>query len=498
MIVNRIYEWARIQPTRNAMMCNDVFVDYAFFARSIASMRRTFSNWDLPVGKTAIVLVPSRAYAWVVVLALRSLGLTTIVTESLERARSLGLRDVACVVFAKSSASPSSADRRNFPGAKFIELPSAITNDDRAGELPSPDDGRTPFGDHIIYTSGTTGAYKKIRKPGKYVMEYARLRADFHKMDNTSSHYIFDYPLWTSLGFGYPLACWVVGACVMFAQGKPMRDKIFQYEFTHCTTTPTFLRELCDLVQSSGGFRENLSLSIGGGFLPFADAKRAADTLTNDIWILYGSSELGKGTMYSRFFSRDDLDALTPVEGRVLEVVDDHDAQVPVGQEGELRILLEEIDAKGYLDDEDATTKWFRKGYFYPGDMAIRLADGRIRLAGRTADVLNVKGWKIAASPMEHALQDFLGVDEVCVLSGLNDEGVEELVIVLQCDALPDQAKIAAASQRMPPFVSHRFTSVAKFPRTASGMSKVNRAALRQMIMQKNGRAEPYAPSGAA
>ena len=51
-----------------------------------------------------------------------------------------------------------------------------------------------------------------------------------------------------------------------------------------------------------------------------------------------------------------------------------------------------EIDCKCYLDDDEATGKMFRDGCFCPGDMAVRRADGRVRILGRTADVLNIRG----------------------------------------------------------------------------------------------------------
>ena len=72
----------------------------------------------------------------------------------------------------------------------------------------------------------------------------------------------------------------------------------------------------------------------------------------------------------------------------------------------------------------------FRDEFFYPGDMAVRRADGAH--SGRVDDVLNVRGIKYAAATAEQRIQREPGVDEVCVFSGLNAAGNEELGIAIQ------------------------------------------------------------------
>lgn len=487
VIVNRIYEWARVQPAKAAIICNDVFIDYSFFARTIDSQRRLLSQWDLPVGKTAVVLIPNLAYSWAAILALRSLGLTTVATGSVDSLRPLALRDVACIVFCRNEKYSDAIASELFPSAKFIELPATIRNDG-ATKIPSPCEDRIPFGDHIVYTSGTTGRYKKILKPGKDVMEYAKTRTMSRGLDATSAHCIFDYPPWTSMGFGYPMASWYSGGCIILDKQKNRREGVFRYNVTHCTVTPSLLQELLAQAKNSQRPRKEFALGVGGGFLSYADAKRTAATLTNNISILYGSTELGRGALSSQFNSPEDLEALTVTEGRVIEIVDDDGAPLPIGHEGQLRVLLERLDATGYMDDEETTAKFFRDGYFYPGDMAIKLPDGRIRLVGRTADVLNIKGWKIAAKPIEQGVQDALNVVEVCTFTGFRADGAEELIIVIEADEMPPQSELQKAGRHVPSAFPHRFANIKRFPRTEGGMNKVNRSALRQMVVAGSNR----------
>lgn len=483
-IVNRIYEWAREQPARAATVSNDITLGYGYFARNIEAQRRFFSQQDLPVGKTAVIIIRNRAYAWTVALALRSLGLTTIVAESIETARALALRNVACVVFGKSTERANSTKVSTYPGAKFIEVDDNFSRDLATGEIPSGYDEKIPFGDHIIFTSGTTGKYKKILKPGRLVMEHARVLVATHELDRTSIHHGFEYPMWTVLGYKYPLTLWSVGGCIIFNQGNMHWANLFKSGVTNCIITPFILRKVLELPDMPFTYQSQLSLTVGGGFLPYSDAKEATTRLTKNIFIRYGASELGSGGMTARFVSRDDLDTLTPDPGRVIEVVDEHGAQLPAGQEGELRIRLEGVDATGYIDDEETTAKFFRDGYFHPGDMAVKHADGRIQIIGRTADVLNIEGWKIAVAPLERAMQNTLKVNEVCLFSRFSDEGVNEVVVVIQSDKLPQQSELDEAVRRLPPSIRYHFRNVREFPRTQAGMSKVNRSALRQMVLE--------------
>src|SRR5262249_51933386 len=98
MLIERIYEWARAQPMRQAIVSKDVPVNYAAFSRAIDAARGFLERHALPAGQTAIVLAHSPVHAWTIVLALRSLGLTTVYVTSIKNTERLKLRNVAVVV----------------------------------------------------------------------------------------------------------------------------------------------------------------------------------------------------------------------------------------------------------------------------------------------------------------------------------------------------------------------------------------------------------------
>src|SRR5262245_59096552 len=162
MLLERIYEWARSQPMKPAILINDVPINYAAFSRAIDGVRRFLKPHTLPAGRTAIVLVHSPPDAWIILLALRSLGLNTICVYSIDTALWLKLRNVACVVVNESEATSHKLEPKKLAGINVLTIPTAIYANIHIGELPLIESNAIPFGSHIIWTSGTTGIPKKV------------------------------------------------------------------------------------------------------------------------------------------------------------------------------------------------------------------------------------------------------------------------------------------------------------------------------------------------
>ena len=64
----------------------------------------------------------------------------------------------------------------------------------------------------------------------------------------------------------------------------------------------------------------------------------------------------------------------------------------------------------GYLRNPEADAAAFRDGWFRTGDLARVHPDGRLDLADRTGDVVNIGGEKVFSTDVERALADLAGV----------------------------------------------------------------------------------------
>jgi acyl-coenzyme A synthetase/AMP-(fatty) acid ligase len=211
-------------------------------------------------------------------------------------------------------------------------------------------------------------------------------------------------------------------------------------------------------------------------------AEQLIKHVTTNLINLYGSSETNVSVLEAKVTNLDDLHWLSETGDRTVEIIDEAGKLCPIDVEGQLRVRLTELDSASYLDDALATEKVFRSGYFYPGDMAVRRADSRIRILGRSADVVNFRGQKLAVAPIEYEIQSRMGVENVCLFSGINHEGEEEMVIAIESEHWPEQSDLNSLGHEFAQFDQVRFAIVYPFPRTRTGTSKIDRIALRTLV----------------
>jgi malonyl-CoA/methylmalonyl-CoA synthetase len=138
----------------------------------------------------------------------------------------------------------------------------------------------------------------------------------------------------------------------------------------------------------------------------------------------------------------------------------------------------------GYWQRPEASAAAFTGDWFRTGDLAVRDADGCVRLLGRASiDILKSAGYKISALEVEEVLREHPGVAEVAVI-GVPDEALGDRVVaavIARGEATADELH-AFARARLPGYKAPReVILVSDFPRTPLG--KVQKAALLRSIM---------------
>ena len=340
-----------------------------------------------------------------------------------------------------------------------------------------------PEGGHILYTSGTTGTYKKLFLDGERARARNVRRAEHLGLTKDCLWHVAYLGMWTSIGFKMPLAVWQAGGCVLFDQRIGWAKHVVEDGITHAMLLP---RMVDDLVKAGDAMpsprRGHWRLTVTGGFLPMGLARAVLDRLTDNLAITYGSTELSTPALDTVVTDVGEMYWLSESEGRVVEIVDDEGRPCPVGVEGNLRVRRMPLDSTEYLDDPEASARMFRDGCFQPGDMAVRRADGRVRMLGRSSDVLNFQGQKIAAAPIEQRLQERLGGRAVCLFSGINPAGREEITVVVEAERPLGAGDMSALAGQLPSFEQVRIVVCRQFPLTRTGTQKVDRTALKRLL----------------
>jgi acyl-coenzyme A synthetase/AMP-(fatty) acid ligase len=480
MTIQYINRWARETPVKTALIYNDTRVTYAEFARAAEATRQLLVAQRTPTEGVAAVLTSSIRTAWILILAARAIGLTTVMITDVRRLGELAIRGLSCVLTPGDEPPPPSDP--SLAGLVLITVPTSALHAaeglDAAASLVDP----PKLGDHILYTSGTTGHYKKvlIDSVRQDVRDQERLGISAFTAD--SVFHAMDFGLWTGIGFKSVSASWLAGGTSVIDQTDARYANFRRHSPTYTQTLPESLRAIIDASDPSIPPSTTMRLRCGGSLVPLSLAQRAVARISTWFTVGFSATELGAPVMMSDFHTPDDLIWLTPIRSGRVEIVDEGGAEVSPGVEGFLRFRLDETDSTEYLDDPEATAKAYRDGCFYTGDLAMRREDGRVRILGRADDVLNVKGQKLAVGPIEENLQRGLGVDELCVFLGMAADGVEELVVAIRSKSPLDREDVLRRLGPSKIFDRVRIEVFPEFPRTQAGLSKIKRTELRRMV----------------
>lgn len=182
----------------------------------------------------------------------------------------------------------------------------------------------------------------------------------------------------------------------------------------------------------------------------------------------YGSTEAGGAT--SRLYESDDpFDAGHAHRGSVIEIVDEDDQPVPDGQIGRIRHRSPGM-AHGYLGNPEATSRAFRDGWFYPGDLGFVRPDKGLTLAGRESEVLNAGGVKVDPTRLDHAAIRNPQVIDACSFEYESDSGLMQIGIALVThDDIDVQALIADLKAEFGSSAPTLVARVESIPRNAMG-----------------------------
>lgn len=485
MIVERIYKYSKSQPLKAVIIINERPVSYRDFALYIEFLRKNWLNHDLPAGSVAIVVCRNRLIGWAATLALQSLGLITVAADSIAGLTKLGLSHVSCIFTVNIKLDDENTAVAQWPNAVKLELPRSKQG------FPVPENFiSTPGGGHILYTSGTTGAYKKIFHDAALDQIRYEARSAVSKTVNANVTNITFYGPWTAIGFRQPTFLWMSGATVVFDDRPDWHKHLGAHGVTHVSMTPGALQKAVDVL-GQGGLKSApiwaFELSIGGGVTSASLIRRVHKIITPFLTPGFGCTEMFLPVMRTTAQEHDDDFWLKPMGVREIDIVDENGVSCPDMVEGCLRIRVQPTDYSSYMGDPVTTSQVFREGWFYPGDMAVRRADGRIRVLGRTADVINIRGNKLASAAIEEAVRSALGANAVCAFSGLMADNEDHIVFVVEPSTpIAKNSYQQLAVELRKKMGTVRFVEMNAFPRTSTGTLKIDRVALRKLVMNRN------------
>jgi acyl-coenzyme A synthetase/AMP-(fatty) acid ligase len=349
----------------------------------------------------------------------------------------------------------------------------------QGGGFRSPDEIAAVFP-----TSGSTGTPKYI------AIKSGELR-DIASRPSTYDSFGEDSVL-SLMGFGSTWATWAALKCLVL--GKPylncvptesaLPNFILQYSVRTLIGSPVQISKFLEIQEKTNADFSLVKSVLIGGSAPSAQLiKRVKTQLDCKLYNTYGSTEAGHIAIFE-VTEDENPGALIRPPVR-LEIVDENGNKVSPNVIGNIRYQNPGM-ANSYFNNPKASAEFFVDGFFYPGDLGYINDEGRLVLAGRDVEVINLGGVKVNPEVIDKIALSQLGVLDCGTFAALDKSGIENAVIAIVVDGDFKSDHFARVIGEKSPYPVIAATIVESIPRNEAG--KILRQLLRENYELKKSR----------
>lgn len=346
----------------------------------------------------------------------------------------------------------------------------------------------------FMYTSGTTGNPKGVIR-GHRGMSMLALMTSVEFSLGKRDHALLVMPMCHANSLNFFTSFLYVGATItIFSQASfdPQLCLRSLGQATFSSMVPTHYAMMQDIPADRRGDVTSVEKLLVSSATAFVETKQAIMEMfpNSGLYELYGSTEQGWATMLHPHEQFDHLGTVgrEVIGSAPIRLLDDDGAEVPDGQPGEL-FSCSPYQFDGYWNLPEKTAEAMRGDYLSVGDVALRDADGYIKLLDRKKNLIISGGENIYPSEVEQALMNHPDVRDVAVV-GVSDPKWSERVVAavvprdgsdLAADALINWSRDRLAGFKRPREVV--FLEPEQMPRNATG--KILHRNLREMLDRK-------------
>ncbi len=340
----------------------------------------------------------------------------------------------------------------------------------------------------FVLTSGTTSIPKIVALSHKLLAGRVNrhLTVFGNRLGNCARLYC-DVPVSSSLGFQFLIyALWRGGTAFFPGDNFQNTLRVFEEYKVQCLVgSPGGFENLLRWFDTIPAYQSNIeALLCGGDVLSRSLSDRLRSRICSHLIALYGSTEASmSATAHAHEIANVPRAVGFVTPGVTIQIVDASGTILPYGQEGIVRVKSEYA-VDNYFGNREESTKAFRDGWFYPGDVGTLNSDGLLAITGREQLVLNVGGDKISPESIELVLSQFKGVAEAAALSVPNEYGNNEIcAMVVSRGGLDEMALRAHCEALIPrPFAPVKYYFVDGLPHNEMG--KIDRRQLQELATQ--------------
>jgi len=341
---------------------------------------------------------------------------------------------------------------------------------------------------YVMFTSGSTGVPKGVLIEHRNIVRLVR-NTNIHSFSEKDTVLSTGAPAFdaTTIEYWGPLlngGKLVLVSKETLLQPEKLKNEIVAKKVNFMWFTAGWLSQL---VENHIDVFESLDVVMAGGDrLPVAQVSKLRLKYPELCLINgYGPTE---NTTFSLTYPIDeitgDIPIGYPVSNSTAFILSEEEMLQPIGVVGEIVVGGDGL-ARGYLNDEDLTSRKFIANPFVEGERLYKTgdlgkwdSDGRVHFIGRKDDQVKIRGYRIGLGEIERALAAVPAVDETVVVALDNEKGDKDLIAYVSGDANLNSGDIRnALKNRIPDYmIPAAYVLLDKMPLTKNG--KIDRAAL--------------------
>ena len=346
----------------------------------------------------------------------------------------------------------------------------------------------------IYFTSGTTAMPKMVPRDHSYALAHSITGRYWMDLEEEDIHWTLSDTGWAKAAWGMLFSPWQMGATMVLFNGEGFDAELHlnlieKLGVTTFCAPPTVYRVFAQMDLSLFNLT-SIRHAIGAGEPLNPEVIKVWKNATgSDIYDGYGQTETINIVANYPAIPVKPGSMGKPVPGVDVQIVDDDGKPCDVDSVGNIAIRITDPLApgmfSGYWQDDEATAKSFRNGWYQTGDTGTVDEEGYFWFVGRSDDIISSSGYRISPFEVESTLLEHPAVQESAAV-GKPDEIRCEIVkafIVLapgfeSSEALTKELqefmKKTTAPYKYPREIEYRKA----LPKTVSG--KIRRVELRE------------------
>lgn len=327
----------------------------------------------------------------------------------------------------------------------------------------------------IILTSGTTGDQRAVALSHDLV--WRRIQTYDFAFGNrfpACSRIFIDVGIAANSGYLWPVYILSRGGTV-FVRGSDAAETmqaLSLYRVQGMVAAPAGMAEFLEYYEQSPAFLcpFEIMLSVGSK-LATSLSDRIRARMCPYVVHGYGATEgnpVAGAYVHQTTHIKGAVGYITP--GMIVQAVDDNGRICKAGDEGHIRFRGDKC-VSGYVGNPPGSEKFFRDGWFHPGDIGAVTADRMLIISGRSKTIIDLGGDKINPEVIETVLMACPGIVHAIAFGRANALGIEQVwaAVETRSDVDPEAIRAHCGQRLARDMVPARVVRLAAMPRNAAG-----------------------------